>query len=68
MDRMDETSHGVNNLTTSLAISLSYHQIILYIKAVLANLQGSLSYIRMASTHTMDYIDTAMTHFTNNGL
>ena len=64
MDKVDETSHDVNNLynlTTSLATSLSYHQLILYIRSVLANLQDSLSYIRMVSTHTMDYIDAAMT-------
>ena len=41
MDRMDETSQDVNNLynlTTSLATSLSYHQLTLYIRSVLANL------------------------------
>ena len=41
MDKMDETSQDVNNfynLTTSLATSFSYHQIILYIRSVLANL------------------------------
>ena len=64
MDKVDETSHDVNNLynlTTSLATNLSYHQLTLYIRSVLANLQDSLSYIRMVSTHTMDYIDVAMT-------
>ena len=63
MDRMDETSQDVSNLynlTTSLATSLSYHQIILYIRSVLAN-QDSLSYIIKVSTHTMDYIDAATT-------
>ena len=41
MDKMDETSQDVNNLynlTISLATILSYHQIILYIRSVLANL------------------------------
>ena len=64
MDKVDETSHDVNNLynlTTSLATSLSYHQLILYIRSVLANLQDSLSYIRTVSIHTMDYIDAATT-------
>ena len=64
MDKVDETVQDVNNLynfTTSLATSLSYHQLILYIRSVLANLQGSLSYIRMVSMHTMDYINAAMT-------
>ena len=64
MDKVDETSEDVNNLynlTTSLATSLSYHQLVLYIRSVLANLQDSLSYIRTVSTHTMDYIDAATT-------
>ena len=41
MDKIDETSQDVNNLynlATSLDTSLSYHQIILYIRSVLANL------------------------------
>ena len=41
MDRVDETVQGVNNLcnlTTSLATSLSYHQLVLHIRSVLANL------------------------------
>ena len=64
MDKVDETSHDVNNLhnlTTSLAMSVSYHQLVLYIRSVLANFWDSLSYIRTVSTHTMDYIDAAMT-------
>ena len=64
MDRMDETSRDINklyNLTTSLATGLSYYQLILYIRSVLANLQDSLSYIRTVSMYTMDNIDAAMT-------
>ena len=64
MDKMDETSQDINNLynlTTLLATSLSYHQIVLYIRSVLANLHDSLSYIIKVSIHTMDYIDTATT-------
>ena len=64
MDKVDETSQDVNNLynlTTSLATSLGYHQLLLYIRSVLANLQDSISYIRTVSTHTMDYIDAATT-------
>ena len=64
MDKVDETSHDVNhlyNLTTSLATSLSYHQLVLFIRSILANLWDSLPYIRAVSTHTMDYIDAAMT-------
>ena len=64
MDKVDKTVHDVNNLynlTTSLATSLSYHQLILYIRSVLANLWDSLSYIRTVSMHTMDYINAATT-------
>ena len=64
MDKMDETAQDVNNfynLTTLLATSLSYHQIVLYIRSVLANLWDSLSYIIKVSTYTIDYIDTATT-------
>ena len=62
MDKVDETSHNINNLynlTTSLATSISFHQLILHIRSVLANLHGSLGYIRTVSTHTMDYINAA---------
>ena len=64
MDKVDETSQDVNNLynlTTSLATSLIYHQLVLYIRPVLVNLQDSLSYIRTVSTHTMDYNNAATT-------
>ena len=46
MDKVDENSQDINtlyNLTNSLATSLSYHQIVLYIRSVLVNLQDSLS-------------------------
>ena len=62
MDKVNITSHDIHNLynqTTSLATSISFHQLILHIRSVLANLHDSLCYIRMVSTHTMDYIDTA---------
>ena len=64
MDKMDETVHdayNLYNLTTSLATSLSYHQLIPHIRSVLANLWDSLSYIRTVSMHTMDYINAATT-------
>ena len=64
MDTVDETVHDVNNLyniTTSLATSLSYYQLVLHIRSVLANLWDSLSYIIAVSLHIMDYADAAMT-------
>ena len=56
--------HDVNNLyniNTSLSTSLSYYQLVLHIRFVLANLQDSLSYIRAVSMQTMDCIYAATT-------
>ena len=64
MDKVLETAHNVNNfynLTTSLATSLSYYQLILHTRSVLANLWDSLSYIRTISMHIMDYVNAATT-------
>ena len=64
MDAFDKVVQDVNNLyniTTSLYTSLSYYQLILDIRSVLANLWDLLSYIRTVSMHTMDYIDDATT-------
>ena len=57
MDRVDETSQDVNNLCnlTSLATSLSYHQLVLYITSVLANL------LRLTSLHQNSF-------YTHHGL
>ena len=60
MDSVRTTSHDINNLfnlTTSLTTSFNFHQMILHIRSVFANLCDSLNYIRMVSTHTMEYID-----------
>ena len=62
MDAVRATSHDINNLynlTTSLATSINFHQLILHIRSVFANLLDSLNYIQTVSTHTMEYIDAA---------
>ena len=64
LDTVDNMVHDINNLyniTTSLHNSLSYHQLVLHLTSVIANLWDSLSYIRAVSMHTMDYIDVATT-------
>ena len=64
MDKVDNMVHDVNklyNITTSLSTSLSYYQLILHIRSVLANLWDSLSYIRSVSMYILDYIDEATT-------
>ena len=63
-DTICKMVHDVNNLyniITSLSTSLSYYQLVLHIRSVLANLWDSLSYIRTVSVHTMDYINAATT-------
>ena len=62
MDAVQTTSHNINNLynlTTSLAASINFNQMILHIRSVFANLHDSLHYMQMVSTHTMEYIDAA---------
>ena len=62
MDEAEATSCDIDNLynlTTSFTTNISFHQLILNIRSVFANLCNSLNYIRMVSTHTMDYINTA---------
>ena len=48
MDAVRTTSHDINNLynlTTSLATSINFHQLIIHIRSVFANLHDSLNYI-----------------------
>ena len=62
MNAARATSYDINNLynlTTSLATSINFHQLILHIRSMFANLHDSLNYIWMVSTHTMDYINAA---------
>ena len=63
MDAARATSHDFNNLynlTISLTTSINFHQLILHIRSVFANLHDSLNYIQMVSAHTMDYINAAI--------
>ena len=62
MDAVQTTSHNINNLynlTTSLATSVNFNQMILHIRSVFAYLHDSLHYIQTVSTHTMEYIDAS---------
>ena len=59
IDAVHTTSQDINNLynlTTSLAASINFNQMILHLRSVFANLCDSLHYLQMVSTHTMDYI------------
>ena len=62
IDAVHTTSQDINNLynlTTSLATSINFNQMIWHIRSVFANLWDSLHYLWMVSTHTMEYIDAA---------
>ena len=62
IDAVHTTSQDINNLynlTTSLATSINFNQMILHLRSVFANLHDSLHYLWMVSTHTMEYIDVA---------
>ena len=54
IDAVHTTSQDINNLynlTTSLATSINFNQMILHIRSLFANLQDSLHYLWMVSTH-----------------
>ena len=62
IDAVHTATQDINNfynITTSLASSISFNQMILHIRSVFANLQDSMHYLHTLSTHTMDYIDAA---------
>ena len=53
-------SHDINNLyniTSSLAVSISFNQLTLLMRSILTNLQDLFHYIRTVSTHAIDYVD-----------
>ena len=62
IDAIHTTSQDINNLynlTTSLAASINFNQMLLHIRSMFASLQDSLHYLWTVSTHTMAYIDAA---------
>ena len=62
IDTVHTASQDIDNLynvTTSLASSISFNQMILHIRSVFANLNDSIHYLHTLSTHTKDYIDAA---------
>ena len=71
IDAVCTTSQDINNLynlTTSLATSINFNQMILHMRSVFANLQDSLHYIQMVSTHTTSHShlqNTVTTCFTS---
>ena len=64
MDTTEKSQHHITtlyNITHSLYSSISYQQIILHIRSILANLCNSLCYMQEIAIHTMGYIDAATT-------
>ena len=58
---MEQDAKTLCNITNQVYTNLSYHQLVLHIRSILANLRDSLSYIRTVSTHTMDYVNPGTT-------
>ena len=64
MDTTEKTHQDITtlyNITHSPYNSISYQQIVLHIRSILANLWDSIHYIREIALHTMDYIDAVTT-------
>ena len=62
IDAVHTTTQDINNLynlTTSLAASINFNQMILHIRSVFTNLWDSLHYLHTVSKCTMDYINAA---------
>ena len=62
LDAVHTTSQDISNLynlTTSLAASINFSQMILHLRSVFANLHDSLHYLQTVSMHSMEYIDAA---------
>ena len=60
MDAVHTATQDIDNLysvTTSLASSISFNQMILHVRSVFANLCDSMHYLCTLSTHTKDYIN-----------
>ena len=60
IDAVHTASQDIDNLynvTTSLASSIYFNQMILHIRSVFANLCDSIHYLCTLATHTKDYID-----------
>ena len=65
MDALQKVNEDVNillNTTDILTWHPGYHQIYTYACTILIYLRNSLTYMRHVTTHTMDYIDAAMTN------
>ena len=64
MDTTEKTHQDITtlyNIMHSLYSSISYQQIVLHIRFILANLQDALHYMREIALHTMDYVDATTT-------
>ena len=64
IDTMEKTHQDITTLYSimySLYNSISYHQLVLHIRSILANLWHSLHFMWEIVLHTMDYINAATT-------
>ena len=64
MEAVQRTHNDVTTLfnnTRSIYTHINYQQICFHVCSILANLRGSLYYVRQIAIHAMDYIDEATT-------
>ena len=62
IDAIHMTAQDIDNLynvTTSLASSISFNQMILHMRSMFANLWDSMHYLHTLAIHTKDYINAA---------
>ena len=62
IDAVRTATQDINNLynvTTALASSITFNQMILHIRSVFVNLRDTMQYLCTISTHAMDYINAA---------
>ena len=62
LQKVNEDGNILFNITSVLTQHLKYQQIYTYAHTLLAYLRDCLIYMRQVATHTMDYINAAMTN------
>ena len=62
LQKADENMNIILKITDVLTQHLRYHQIYMYAHIILAYPRDCLAYMRKVATHTLDYVDAAMTN------
>ena len=71
MDALKKANEDMNilcNITDIITQHFRYHQIYTYANNILAHLRNCLTFMRQVTTHTMVYVDAAMTNILSHHL